>query len=222
MLKIKFDKDTKTDQLQALTLPEKKRRTILRNAIRKSRDLAYKRVNQGRNRNEQSWATPKKKNIFKKIKQKKSTYLKTGGSYGEIHYKNTGRGFAGAIAKAHAEGLGVTHTAEQSRESLKNKPAPNYSAPATKLQAKRLIELKYKIWNKQTKRYNEVSTQKYIIDNLTFGRAGFLINLLKAEDKATKKKEWTVERPKRELLGNSEKGARLVRKGIKLDVAKKS
>jgi len=222
VLSISLNRETKFDQLQALSLSEKKRRAILRNAARKSRDLSVKRVARGRNTDGNPWETPKKKRIFKKINQKKRTYIKTSGSVGEIHYKNSGRGYSGAIAKAHARELETKFSTEKMREALKKKPKPNYKEPATKQQAKRLIALGYKVWDKDSKKFVKVTTQKYIINNITFGKAGFLINLLKAEAKQSGNKEWTVKRPKRELLGNEQKGQKLVRKQIRLDVLKKS
>ena len=168
----------------------------------RSRELSIARVKQGKNTDGSAWKEPKKKSIFTKINQKKRTYIKTSGVSAEIGYKSSGRGYAGAIAKAHSRGLEEKFSVEQSIKNLKKRPRPDNKAQATRQQAKRLIDLGYKVWNKKTKSYKEVKTQIYIMKNLTFGKAGFLIKLLKAEEKE-KKKQWSIKRPERELLGNT-------------------
>ena len=202
MLDIKLDTNNALVQLEALSLPEKKRRAILRNMGRKSRKLAIERVKEGKNRDGRKWKEPKKKAIFKKINQAKRTYLKTSGESVVIGYKSGGRGYAGAIAKAHARGLEEKFTVEQSIKNLKKKSLPAYDSKATRAQAKRLISLGYTMWDKEKKAYKKVSQIK-IMSRLTFGQAGLIINLLKEEEKERKKTQWTIKRPVRELLGNT-------------------
>lgn len=202
VLDIKLDTNNALVQLEALSLPEKKRRAILRNMGRKSRKLAIDRVKEGKNRDGRKWKEPKKKTIFKKINQTKRTYLKTSGESVVIGYKSGGRGYAGAIAKAHARGLEEKFTVEQSIKNLKKKSLPAYDSKVTRAQAKRLISLGYKMWDKEKKAYIKVSQIK-IMSTLTFGQAGLIINLLKEEEKERKKTQWTIKRPVRELLGNT-------------------
>ncbi|TQF70491.1 hypothetical protein [Pseudoalteromonas luteoviolacea] len=202
MLNIKLDTNDALVQLEALSLPEKKRRAILRDMGRKSRNLAIDRVKEGKNRDGRKWKQPKQKAIFKKINQKKRTYIKTSGSHTVIGYKSGGRGYAGAIAKAHARGLEEKFTVVQSIKNLKKKSLPAYNSTATRAQAKRLLSLGYKMWDKDKKAYKKVSQAK-IMSKLTFGQAGLIINLLKEEEKERKKTEWTIKRPVRELLGNT-------------------
>ncbi|MDK2595211.1 hypothetical protein [Pseudoalteromonas obscura] len=159
-------------------------------------------MKEGKNRDGRKWKQPKKKAIFKKINQKKRTYIKTSGSHAVIGYKSGGKGYAGAIAKAHAKGLEEKFTVEQSIKNLKKKSLPAYGSKATRAQAKRLISLGYKMWDKDKKAYRKVSQTK-IMSKLTFGQAGLIINLLKEEEKERKKTQWTIKRPVRELLGNT-------------------
>ncbi|WP_141685266.1 hypothetical protein [Pseudoalteromonas luteoviolacea] len=198
MLNIKLDTSDALVQLEALSLPEKKRRAILRDMGRKSRNLSVDRVKEGKNRDGRKWEDPKNGKIFKKINQKKRTYIKTSGMTSVIGYK---KGRWGAIANAHAKGLKDKFTVK----NLKNRNLPDDRSRATQAQAERLVDLGYKRWDKRNKAFKEVS-EKTIRRKLKFGQAGLIIRLLKERNKAAekqRKKEWDIKRPVRELLGNT-------------------
>ncbi|GAA79239.1 hypothetical protein P20495_1737 [Pseudoalteromonas sp. BSi20495] len=163
--------------------------------------MSIARVKQGKNTDGSAWKEPKKKRIFTKINQKKRTYIKTSGVSAEIGYKSSGRGYAGAIAKAHSRGLEEKFSVERSIKNLKKRPRPDYGEGATLEQARRLKALGYKMWSKDMGKYVRV-TQGTIMQKLSFGKAGLIIALLKAEEKE-KKKQWSIKRPERELLGNT-------------------
>ena len=75
---------------------------------------------------------------------------------------------------------------------------PEYDQPATRKQAKSLLESGYTIKaqpDKQGRRKNRKPSQKWIIENMTQGRAGLLIRILR--NNTTPPKQWEVKVPYR-------------------------
>lgn len=200
MLNLGFDSKA-IGELVALTLPPRKRQQILRNAGRRFRDQSVKRVKRGRNTDGKKWQEPKSKRIFKRINQKKRTFIATTPNQVTIGYKKSR---TGRIARAHQEGVTEKYSVKKAKEHLKNAAVPDYREDATRAQAKELKELGYKCWDKENKKYKS-PTLNQIMQTLTLGKAGLIIRLLRAEKRqnADKKTDWTIKRHKRDLLGNT-------------------
>ncbi|PAJ72259.1 hypothetical protein CJF42_22150 [Pseudoalteromonas sp. NBT06-2] len=215
MLKFELDTDEALQQLGLLTLPAKKRQQILRKAGRRFRQNSLNRVKDKKNVDGTAWKSSNSKKLFKKLKQKKSTYIKTTPNSVEIGFK---RQRWGKLARAHAIGLEDEYSVAESKKKLKKAKKPDYKAPATRSQAKELNRLGFKWWNKNTKKYKSIS-QKRISELFTVAQAGIVIKLLRPSKK-NNKETWNIKRPKRELLGNTKKETRVTRQQILDDALK--
>ena len=91
---------------------------------------------------------------------------------------------------------------------------PDYDAPATRKQAKALIDAGYRIYTgkKKGKTQTKKPSQRWIIENMTLGHAGYMVRTLRNE-KA--KSTWTVQTPARPFLGVTDaEGTQILSKNI--------
>ncbi|POZ49899.1 phage virion morphogenesis protein [Methylovulum psychrotolerans] len=99
----------------------------------------------------------------------------------------------GRIAAKQQLGSTETYTAALNRQQARRLPV---TAPATRIQAKQLLGLGYKV-----RRQNggwKTPTMKWITENLTIGQAGLLIKELKG---VTAGQSWQIVLPPRSFLG---------------------
>lgn len=74
-----------------------------------------------------------------------------------------------------------------------------YKAPASRMQAKRLLHLGYKRkFNNGKRTVKKRPTQTWIMKNMTHGQAGMIISMLKG---VSKKKSWLIKVAKRSFMG---------------------
>jgi phage virion morphogenesis protein len=105
----------------------------------------------------------------------------------EVGWKNS---FEGGIAYKQQFGFKTRFTKSQ----FKDKKPLNHSDPATRQQAKALIEAGYKVRSKG--KSLKTPTLKWITQNLSMGQAGLLLRVLRGA-----KTEWTTTLPPRSFLG---------------------
>lgn len=119
------------------------------------------------------------------------------------YFKNKG---AGRIAYEQQHGVAENWTAERLkkvRSKSSEDSAKQYKEPATRQQAKRLIDAGFTIRRKSGKGRKKPSV-RWITDNLTQGQFGAIYRELTGDKP---KKSWKIQPPSREFLGMSDKEA---------------
>lgn len=111
----------------------------------------------------------------------------------------------GRIASAQQHGITERHTAASAARAARKRGEPDYSAPATTLQARALIAEGYKRYSGKFKSGKKAGQSKgkrvsarWITENLTVGQAGLILRLLR--DKQPKQ-SWQTVTPARPFLG---------------------
>ncbi|MDD1792524.1 hypothetical protein LRP50_05200 [Enterovibrio sp. ZSDZ42] len=118
-------------------------------------------------------------------------------------------------AAVHQQGMTETVNAKQHiKRQNKKFGEPDYKAGATDAQAEALRKLGYKIKQKGYG-FNRLS-KKNIKKRLTVGQAGLIIRMMRTGSRKGKQ-SWTVETPRRELLGTRPE---LVRKRLLRNIEK--
>ncbi|WP_067522418.1 hypothetical protein [Endozoicomonas ascidiicola] len=115
------------------------------------------------------------------------------------------------IAYRHQHGVAETFNKEKMDRRYGE---PDYNAPATRKQGKALLESGYRLYagKKKGRTKTKKPSQRWIIENMTIGHAGYLIRQLR-DEKA--KRSWTVRTPARPFLGVTEKdGTRILAENI--------
>lgn len=192
VLKVKIHGETQLYQaLRGLKITEKKRKIIHGQMARKVLVYSRKRIRLQRNIDGSTYeerADGSRKKMLKKILSNKHAYAWGLKDRGEVGFRKKRTGHIGA---AHQEGVKFTYTKAKALKALE-KAKPDYKAPATRKQARRLKQLGYK------KPGKGATTLKWIQANLNQGQAGFLIRLLKKDQP---KQRWDISLPKRSFLG---------------------
>ncbi len=119
------------------------------------------------------------------------------------YFRNKG---AGIIAYEQQYGVAETWTAERLkkiRSKSSSDSAKHYKDPATRQQAKRLIDAGFTVRRKSGKGRKKPSV-KWVTENLTQGQFGAIYRELSGDKP---KKSWKVQPPSREFLGMSDKDA---------------
>ncbi len=194
MLKISNNPSSALQQLELLKLKPLKRRRILRSVGRRARQQSRDRIKQQRGLDGSNWKSRsdgKKKQMLRKL----SKYMQVHTTVNNVSLQFSNNHY-GQAAKAHQHGITETKTAKQLQQRY---GTPNYKAPATRLQAKKLREAGYKIRTENGKGWKRPSI-KWIVANLTQGKAGTITKLL---TDVKSKKQWQVELPERSFLGQS-------------------
>ncbi|PMT73882.1 hypothetical protein C1S86_24320 [Vibrio parahaemolyticus] len=119
------------------------------------------------------------------------------------YFRNKG---AGIIAYEQQYGVAETWTADRLkkiRSKSSSDSAKHYKDPATRQQAKRLIDAGFTVRRKSGKGRKKPSV-KWVTENLTQGQFGAIYRELSGDKP---KKSWKVQPPSREFLGMSDKDA---------------
>lgn len=101
----------------------------------------------------------------------------------------------GQIGARHQFGYKETFSAEHLRRERSENRAAIDRLPATRRQAKRLIDEGYKVRRANGRGY-KTPTIKWIVDNMKMGQAGFILRVLRG-----RKELWDVVLPPRSFLG---------------------
>lgn len=179
-------------ELDLLRLPPAKRRTVLRSLGRMVRKNARDRIKSqttlsGGAMDARSTKS-KDKGLMLKGLGKRMLVITDNADSARVTWRG------GKVAAKHQDGVTETITADDMRKRDREGRL-SMSDPATRRQARRLLELGYKIRRgKGWKRPN----LRWITANMTVGHAGKIIRILSNE---TPKEEWDVKLPSRPFLG---------------------
>lgn len=177
--------------LELLSLPASKRRRLLNNAAKRVRTRNRKRISEQRNVD----GTPfeaRKAGGKRKMMRGLGKTLQVVSLTADEAVLGWGNRLVARIAADHQHGRPETMSAARMRRLGKT---PDYSAPATRHQARALLKAGYRIRN--GKRWKRPSNG-WIQENLTSGRAGLILAKLAGD---TKKQRWQIELPARAVLG---------------------
>ena len=184
-------------QMQILAMPKNLRRRLLnkvaKKVIKDSRKRTRDQVDlQGRPYAKHSKGR-RRKMLTRLARQLSVTQLS--GQKAEIGFSNP---VVGKIASKQQHG-----DIEQMDASSFNKTETgdsHYNKPATRKQAKALREVDYKIKKANGKGWKKPSL-KWVTQNLTVGRAGLILKLMRIKAGETIKKSWVTQLPARSFLG---------------------
>lgn len=193
-----FNRVINTLKLAQLTPAKKKRvlrrvgRAVIRDAnqnIRKQQDIHGRAFAKRKGRS--------RKKLLSRMAKPLSEYVMNDRVRVD-YFKNRG---AGKIAYQQQHGVSETWTADRLKKiRSKSETADLYKQPATRQQARRLIEAGFTIRRKSGKGRKKASI-KWITDNLTQGQFGAIYRELTGEKP---KRSWKVKPPERAFLGMSD------------------
>lgn len=191
---------TLRQQMQLLKLPAARRKRMLGQIGRKVRVYSRKRLRGQRGLDGQPWEKRKeqkhKKNnqkMFRKFSKGLAVY--SSADKVDITFSNY---VTGLIAKKHHEGIDELMPAARAE---KQKGVPDYDAPATRRQAKRLREAGYRVRRAKGKGW-KVPSIKHIVETMTLGQAGMVLRMMRGADS---KASWVIPTEKRDFLGATQK-----------------
>ncbi|MGH1374405.1 MAG: phage virion morphogenesis protein [Cellvibrionaceae bacterium] len=187
---------TVKQKLQLLKLPAAKRKRLNGQMARKVRVQSRKRLREQRGLDGQPWEKRKGRSRRKMLRGYSKLLRARGTAAAGIVDIKTGAASSGA--RAHQDGIASTMTASK---MAKIHGEPDYSAPATRTQAKSLKAEGYKRPRAKGKGKSK-ATIKWIVENLTVGQAG---QILRSMRDAPDKQSWIIQLPARSFLGATEK-----------------
>lgn len=194
------------EQLNILAMPPREQRKVIMDMARAVRKQAVLNIRQQRTI-DGSPMTPRKDARIRRRLLRGLGKAKVGKSKGlavygrgidaaEVTYGNQG---AGKIAFRHQYGIPEPWT-KQKAEKVYGQP--DYDKPATRAQAKSLIDAGYRVRVKRKRgkgtRLKRVSS-KWIRENMTLGQAGRILRFLR--DVGHSKNRWEIDTPARPFLG---------------------
>ncbi|MBB6158511.1 phage virion morphogenesis protein [Pseudomonas sp. JAI115] len=179
------------EKLRLLALPAAKRRRLLNTAAKRLRTVNRKRIRAQRNVDGTSYAPRRGRGKRKLLTGlgKSLQVTRVGPDAAVLGWKSSG---LSRIAGEHQAGQSQTMSAARMRRLGK---AADYSAPATKQQARALLKAGYRI--KAGKRWKR-PTLGWIVEHLKNGQAGLVLAQLEGK---TKKTSWKIALPARSVLG---------------------
>jgi len=195
MLTFKNNNQSALKQLNLLTLNPNKRRRILRGAGRKVRRESKARLKGQRDLSGSAWkarSNGRKKKMLSKLGRNLQVHTSPNDAKVTFGNQQTGK-----IARAHQDGVTQRMT---SSKAAKKYGTPDYGAEATRRQAKALRDAGYKVRKKRGKGW-KTPTIKWITENLTIGRAGLVLRMLRGNQKG--KSSWDIKLAQRSFLGQS-------------------
>ena len=198
MLNIGIPTDRALKELDLLTLDANKRRRILRGAGRQVRRDTKARLKSQVGLSGRVWqgrSNGKKQRMLRKLG--KGLQVHTTPNNAKITFSNER---VGKIARVHQEGIDLTVKAKTATELQQQKGTLDYSDPSTRKQAKALRIEGYQIRKKRGKGWKTPSL-KWITENLTMGRAGIILRLMR---ESAPKSSWEIKTPARSFLGQNE------------------
>ena len=201
---LEVDEQSRLDMLQSLELlqlPPASRFRVLRKAGQQVRKISRDNLRQQKTVGGSRMAPRKsgKGKLLKKIGKNITT--DTSDTKVDVTWKNR---LEGMIAYRHQEGVPETFSAKKMQKIYGK---PDYNQPATRKQAKALLEAGFRVYAGKTRTGKTKSrrpSQKWIIENLTMGYAGMMVRTLRDEQPAS---SWTVNTPARAFLGVKEEQA---------------
>jgi len=191
-------------QLQVMAMPPAKRkqfhRQVTRLVIREARaNIKAQRTVTG------TPFTPRanrfrKKALLKNVAKGRKLEAYVGPNTGKVTWPNS---LSGKIARAQQEG----HTEQVTAAGMKKiRGVPDYDDPATKEQARALLQEgfkrpvgKFKSGAKKGQSKGRRVSMKWIVENMTLGQAGLVLRILR--DKTKTEKSWPVTVPARPFFG---------------------
>ncbi|MGF1688346.1 virion morphogenesis protein [Photobacterium japonica] len=184
------------EKLALLAMPPKKRIWILKTLGRWERTNTRKRISQQKDVNGQALPAKrsgKKGKMLKRMGKGLEPYVKNANQL-DLTWSNK---LTGRIAARHHTGQTQRMTASQMR---KRWGTPDYTAPCSKGQAKKLRELGYTV-PKPNGKGRKKPTLRYIMDTVTHGKAGLMIRELSNK---TSVQSWDIPLAERKILGSHE------------------
>ncbi len=189
-----------SNEMALLAMPAGARKRILKNTGRAIQKASRERIKSQTTLDGSAMA--KRKYGKGKVLKRMGKGLKFDASPNKVVVTWPNKGVA-RTAYRHQYGIPETFTPKKLRKIYGK---PDYDQQATRKQAKALLEAGYTIKTPADKKGRSKSrkpTQKWIIENMTQGRAGLLIRVLR--NKTSPPKRWEVKVPYRPFMGMSHK-----------------
>lgn len=183
-------------QMQFFLLPKGRRRNVLRKLARLVKKYSKQRLKTQTDLDGRAFE--KRKRGRGKVLTKLGRYMKdtATANYGKVYFSNPS---VGRIAKIHQEGIDQIGSAAL----LKAQDPQGHEQPATRRQAKKLIEMGYKVKRANGKGYKRAS-QKHIMSTMTRGQAGAVLRALRIASGERPLTTWAIRMAKRSFLGATE------------------
>ncbi|HIF9402606.1 TPA: virion morphogenesis protein [Photobacterium damselae] len=184
------------EKITLLAMPPKKRIWLLKSLGRWERQNARRRISQQKDINGKELQPRKGKTkgkMLKRLGKGLVPYVKNANRL-ELTWRNS---LTGRIAARHHTGQPQKMTASQMRKRWGN---PDYSAPCTKGQARKLRELGYTV-AKKNGRGRKKPTLRYLMETISHGKAGLLIRELSNQPTIV---AWDIPLSERKILGSKE------------------
>lgn len=201
MLTSRIDGDERLfRQLQALSLPNNRKRQFNSKLAREVMRQSKARIRQQRDVKGNRFS-PRKRGRKKMLTRlmRRASIVRSNSDGASIGWRNNQ---VGKVARAQQDGHSETMTAEKMK---RRRGEPDYDAPATKEQAKALVESgykrvtgKYRSGKKSGQTKTKRVSQKWITENMTIGHAGLVLRIIRGQDS---KKTWQISNPARQFLG---------------------
>lgn len=193
------------EQLELIGLDQKKRRKILKKIGQYVTKKTKKDIRAQRDPDGRAWRKRKrgKKKMFKGLVNKLAHFQKN--SNREVYIGWPSR--RGIVASSHHEGkVEKSGLKDRVRQGKKLKE-PKKDDPATREQAKELREAGYRLAAQGRQKRGKKPTIKFITDNMTVGEVAKKVSELENKTPARK---WDIDRPKRRLIGISQKRVAMI------------
>ena len=199
---------TATQSMDLMLLTSGRRKRVLKKTANEVRKRSRQNLRRQKTVTGEPMASRKtgKGRMFRKIGKTMEASATT--KQAKVNWKNS---LTAKIAYRHQHGVPETFNKEKMDRRYGE---PDYNAPATRKQAKALIQAGYRLYTgkKKGKTQTKRPSQRWILENMTIGHAGYLIRTLR-DEKA--KRTWTVQPPARPFLGVTEaEGTRILAENI--------
>ncbi len=185
------------EKLAMLALPKRKRIWILKTLGRWEKANTRKRIQQQKDIHGQALEPKKRKKrgkVMRRMAKGLTPYVRNGNTL-DLTWSNK---LTARIAARHHLGQKQKMT---KRQMQKRFGAPDYSAPCTKGQARKLRELGYTVTRKSGKGRKKPSI-KQLISSITHGQAGRIIRELTNQPNVS---AWDIPLAERQILGSNER-----------------
>ena len=183
------------DKLNLLTLPKPKRVKLLKEIGRAEIRKTKKRIREQKNIDGLPMAkrkSGKRTKMFRRMATGLEPYVINDGYDLNLTWRNKQKG---RVAASHASGQTQRMTAQQAK---KRYGEPDYKAPASKAQSKKLREIGFTVKTSKKRRPKKPSL-KWIQENISMGKAGLIIRIMTNKPQ---QKEWDIPTSKRQFLGS--------------------
>lgn len=194
------------EQLDILAMPPREQRKIIMTMARAVRKQAVLNIRQQRTVEGLPMAPRKdarnKRRLLRGLakakvgKSKGLTVYGRGSDSAEVTYGNQG---AGQIANRHQKGIPEPWSKKKAEKVYGR---PDYNKPATRVQAKSLIDAGYRVRKKRKRGKGTLLKRvsvKWIREHMTLGQAGRILRFMRGT--GLSKTRWDVETPARPFLG---------------------